>query len=123
MENKKSTIEVVLDIFSGESNPRWVLSETQTDELKSKLSGSLLSGTPKTPPQLGYRGYLIRNLSKASVIPDEILVYGGVLTFFDRKHGTATYKDLNHIEAWLISQTQKTGYDRLISDDLQRLHP
>lgn len=120
MENNKATIEVVLDIFSGEPNPKWVLSEAQVDELKAKISASLPSSMPKTPPQLGYRGYLIRNVSKTLMIPDEILVYGGVLTILDK--GTASYyKDFNKIEEWLISQACESGYDRLINEDRQRL--
>lgn len=119
MKSNKTTIEVVLDIFSGEPNPKWVLSDEQVRELKAKLGTSLPSSIPKTPPQLGYRGYYIRNVSQTHLIPESILAYDGVLTILD-KGATSCYKDLNQIEEWLIGQARKSGYDPLINEDQQR---
>lgn len=122
MSNTKLKIEVELDIFSGRPNPSWVLSEAQVDELKAKFSTSLPAAKPRTPPQLGYNGFIIRNLDKSPIIPDYIRVFGGVLAITDKER-TRYCKDISDIEEWLTncSQARAGSYDKIIAQERRRL--
>ena len=73
-----STFTVTLNIFSGRPDPRWDLTDDQTQELIERLSRA---GTPTgdSPPGalrgLGYRGFEIRQADH----PSAIHVHGGVV--------------------------------------------
>ena len=112
MTNTKKIIEVTLHLFSGEPNPKWVLAETQGDELKRKLSLELPPDRPKLIPT-GYGGFIIRNPSKVPTIPDKVHVYDGVLIITD-KGTTNYYKDVGKIEEWLFNQARELGYGEAI---------
>lgn len=113
MTNTKNII-VTLHIFSGEPNPKWVLTETQIDELKRKLNLQLPLVQPKLIPT-GYGGFIIRNLSKVPIIPDKVHVYDGVLSIMNNGI-TNYYKDVGKIEEWLFNQARKLGYGDIIEE-------
>lgn len=117
MKNNEITIEVVLDIFSGRPNPRWMLSEEQIEELKTKI-GAFPSAKPKTPPGLGYRGMRVINISKMAGIPNQIIAYNGVLAITE-KGKINYYEDNNKIEEWLLNQAHKQGYGEVIEKSRQ----
>ena len=122
MSNNKPKIEIELDVFSGRPNPNWMLSEVQVDELKAKLSLALPEAKPKTPPQLGYNGFIIRNPDNLPAIPDYIRVFSGVLTITDK--GKIRYcKDVSNIEGWLThcNQARERSFDKIIAQERQRL--
>lgn len=53
-------INVELDIFSGNPNPKWTLSNQEANELLDRvMADRSLAGPPKTVGGLGYRGYII----------------------------------------------------------------
>jgi len=114
MTNTKNIIEVTLHIFSGEPNPKWILTEMQIDELKRKLGLQLPLDRPKLIPT-GYGGFIVRNLSKVSMIPDKVHVYDGVLAITD--NGIANYyKDIGKTEEWLFNQACGLGYGDAIEE-------
>ncbi len=114
----QSGAEVVLDMFSGRPNPKWKLSVTQVEELKSKLAGLPLS-RPREPPGLGYRGIVIINHSKDPELPSHIRAYDSVLAV--AKTGKMTYfRDVNRIEDWLLGLGKALGYAALIDKARKR---
>jgi len=129
VESRKLMIEVELDIFSGEPNPKWELSEEQIEELEARLRVFFVSTKPQTPPPLGYRGFFITNLGKNPMIPEalhevsaerseQIHAYNGVLTIMDKVR-IDCWKDESKIEEWLISQARELGYGKIIDEDRQ----
>ena len=82
MKCNELKIEGMIDIFSGRPNPKWLLSNEQVDELKTKL-GKLPMAKPVMPPGLGYRGAFVTNLSRDGRIPDQIKVYNSILSVVD----------------------------------------
>lgn len=53
-------INVELDIFSGNPNPKWTLSNKEANELLDRvMADRSLAAPPKTVGGLGYRGYII----------------------------------------------------------------
>lgn len=107
MKNTKN-IEVTLHIFSGEPNPKWVLTETQVDELKRKLSVELRPDKPKLIPT-GYGGFIIRNPSQVPMLPGKVHVYDGILMITDKRM-TNYHQDVGKIEEWLLNQAYELGY-------------
>lgn len=112
MRSNGSEIEVMLDIFSGRPNPKWMLSEEQVDELKVKVD-KLPMSKPIIPPRLGYHGFVVTNLSKDQRLPDQIKVYNSVITIV-HEGKTSCYEDGNNVEEWLIKQTHEHGYGEII---------
>ncbi|HYI12422.1 MAG TPA: hypothetical protein VEK57_25435 [Thermoanaerobaculia bacterium] len=70
---------ITLNIYSGRPNPRWVLSEEQTAELRERLSAAADNLTADAPPGslqgLGYRGFEVRLHDDAPPLH----VHGGVV--------------------------------------------
>jgi hypothetical protein len=118
VESRKLMIEVELDIFSGEPNPKWELLEEQIEELEAKLRVFFASTKPQTPPPLGYRGFFITNFDRNPMIPEQIHAYNGVLTIMDKARADC-WKDESKIEEWLISQARELGYGKIIDEDRQ----
>lgn len=113
MRNGKSGIIVMLDIFSGRPNPAWSLSRGQIDELGEKVQ-NLPSVTPVTPPGLGYRGFVVRQLGARVFkvdrrLPDQMRAYRSILAITDWGN-TSYHQDVNRVEEWLLAQARDKGY-------------
>jgi hypothetical protein len=96
-------LEIELDAFSGQPNPRWELAEAQATEFIKQLHA-----LPRTQPSgpgsegLGYRGFVVTPRSEPMVGFDEIRLYGGTVWV---RHGdrTETFRDAGHmLERWLL---------------------
>lgn len=53
-------IEVELDIYSGMPNPTWVLSATDSTELRRRIDALPTTKAAAPAENLGYRGFLVR---------------------------------------------------------------
>src|SRR2546423_656409 len=93
--------EIELDIFSGRSNPTWILEASLEAELVNRLRGlPPAHRQAPEPPGLGYRGLLIHSAPELGS-GHPIRVYKGVL-----KHPDGLREDSQReLEAWLL----KTG--------------
>jgi hypothetical protein len=95
-------IQVILDIFSGNMNPSWTLTEEQLINLERMLT-NLSSAEPFQKPVLGYRGFIIENSGKVPSFPDEIIVYNHILAIRQGEE-VSFQSDDNNIEGWLLDQ-------------------
>ena len=112
MSKKEQIVEVILDVFSGVPNPKWRLQLDQIEELKKK-SQKLLSVKAKPQPGLGYRGFIINNISKIPEIPGQMKIFDGVLTTIE-KGVTSHVEDTNKIEDWLFEIAIQKGYGDIV---------
>jgi hypothetical protein len=58
---------IELDIFSGRSNPRWVISGKEENDLVERVTTdpSLMEAPLQTAGRLGYRGFLVRQVKES----------------------------------------------------------
>jgi hypothetical protein len=116
--SEENRIKIILDIFSGRENPEWVLNDTETDILLGKVV-DLPKINPVKPPILGYRGFVVNNIPKASELPEKIVIYNKTVIYsVDEKLNY--YEDINELEEWLISQKAFNELETVIRDELKR---
>jgi hypothetical protein len=65
-----SRIEVELDIFSGNPNPAWTLSDADSAQFLEKLATLPAASPAEFDTNLGYRGFIVRiaNATESSVV-------------------------------------------------------
>jgi hypothetical protein len=65
-----SRIEVELDIFSGNPNPAWTLSDADSAHFLEKLAPLPAASPAEFATNLGYRGFIVRraNATESSVV-------------------------------------------------------
>jgi hypothetical protein len=115
MNHQATSIEVILDIFSGRPNPHWTLSDEQINQLQERIGrlDARREASPAKAPGLGYRGFIITNASNDPRIPNRIEVYASVLSIGE--HGrTRSYEDASGVERWLFEQARSLGYGDII---------
>lgn len=106
---------VTLLIFSGRSNPEWVVRGEEADHL-SDLVTTAVSGDETDPPAepgLGYQGFLVRVLNGATA-PLQAHVYADVVA---ELAGDATryWRDTAGCESWLLEQAAREGMEELLA--------
>ena len=95
------TGQATLKIFSGRPNPTWLLSPTETQHLRDRISG-LSARLPKPPevPDLGYRGVHI-----AMPGVEFTVGYGGIAV--EEAGKTTNFVDAGRqVERWLLNTAQ-----------------
>jgi len=74
--------QVTLDIFSGRPNPTWQLAGAAAEDLARRLRAAPAvtpaAPRPVAPPDLGYRGFVLRP-EAAGEAEHETRVYGGLI--------------------------------------------
>lgn len=71
-------VTVELDVFSGQPNPRWELTDDQASEFVTILGRLPTTQASQASPEgLGYRGFVLRPRNKSGESFDEIRVYRG----------------------------------------------
>ncbi len=115
LRGEKARVEVILNVFSGYPNPRWVLSEREVKELRKLLDLGLRTPLkkPKELPGLGYSGFVIHNEAGIMGIPEKMDVYRRIITIVETMRGRGKrtyYEDVNRIELWLVEQAVDRGY-------------
>lgn len=96
-------VEVILNVFSGRSDPRWKLSASQVAALARMLGRAWAApDAPGRPPaSLGYRGFTIDHLDGPTAGP--VHVYRGDVRFAS---GKVTYVG-PELEAFLLRCTPR----------------
>ena len=117
-------IKVVLDIYSGQPNPQWELSDEQVEELSRRLEESRQEprGERRKPPYLGYRGFIIRNPKLQAGLPYEIEAHGGSLAVTETEEGARGddrrlefYEDVGGIHDWLLEEARRRDFSEEIA--------
>ena len=111
-----SEVSVELDVFSGQPNPTWILSEAQSSMLGELLLG--LRPAERLTPRfdgLGYRGFIVRLVAPQSRAQSTVYVYGGTIEVVSEA-GQGFFGDTHrNVETWLLDTAKPA-----ISEDLYR---
>lgn len=112
---RRSTVR--LFVFAGRPDPEFQLDEAAAADLLDRLGRipqgqrpDAIEAVPPPPPQLGYRGLLVR---LADVDVDQLLVFGGVVRF--RRDGRQySWRDTTGIEQALLEEAVRQGHQALL---------
>lgn len=124
-ENK---FRVVYSIYSGQSNPEWIVSETSAptdfqklDELISEALSRSRVPLPPEPQHMGYRGFRvhrdqpINSKSSKNEMWEVIHIEDGVACFFyeqlKKSRFTTCYEDSKGLEDYLLEQAKLRKVD------------
>lgn len=110
----RAAMRAELDVFSGQSNPSWDLTEAEVTELKRRLE-KLPSSQVGVEPGLGYRGVIISNPQGLRGLSAEIRVYGNVV-LVRGDTGDHFYQDVNGLEDWLLSLARQAGHAEILKE-------
>jgi hypothetical protein len=121
---RRSTVR--LFVFSGRPDPEFELPEEIAADLHQRLGhipedqrAEVIEAVPPPPPQLGYRGLLVR-MGEGDV--EQVLVYGGVISF--RRGGRPhSWRDTTGIEPLLLEAAGRLGHQELLESLGVRLDP
>lgn len=102
-------MEVELDAFSGRPNPRWTLPLAKSSEMLTKIASLREPGDAPNPPDLGFRGFVLRSGGQA------IRVFGGRIVV-EEQGGARVYRDTAGIQAELAEQARERGFGSIIGD-------
>jgi hypothetical protein len=104
---------VTLQVYSGRSNPTWILPKGQERQLAERLE-SLGTFTNERPTGiiggLGYRGFSVATIAESSVTLRAFFVHEGIV---DQGSAAANLIDQAEIEAWLVTTAQGQLDDEL----------
>jgi hypothetical protein len=113
MENNMK-IEVELEVFSGRKNPRWVLEPDRQAKALALLEKKDPAAIPASaPPQLGYRGFILRVEGGTLLTAREIRVRGVVAS-------VGSGRDMRHfmvpgVEELLVESAVQNGHEAVLS--------
>lgn len=97
-------VEVILDIFSGRENPRWILPTDREKEIINRIeqiqTPTLMKPSSVTG-KLGYRGFILRRPSDSPSGGMRMLVYEGIIDFGQSEENRVT--DNRDVENWLLN--------------------
>lgn len=97
------SIEVILDVFSGRENPRWVLSDDKAEDFFGNLEDvktPTLSKPISSIGLLGYRGFIIRRPVESPQGDLKLLVHNGIVDFGQGEKNRIS--DNRQLERWLL---------------------
>jgi len=83
------------------------------NELTKRLAGLPRSGQVAGYRNLGYRGFVIANLTEDNGTPTEVRVFEGLVTT-KGKTNVSTFLDTGHLEKWLAEKAREQGLESLI---------
>jgi len=96
-------VTVILDAFSGVTNPTWALSEKDANVLQDSVSRIVQTQSVEPPrlPGLGYRGLVIQGLDVQGKAA-EIRVFRNWVIVGDTTDARAFQDKDNSLEMWLV---------------------
>jgi hypothetical protein len=99
-------VRVELDVFSGEPNPSWTLTNQEREELVSKLSDletTSSSERRQSDSSLGYRGFLLSSGTEDKDASVSVRIGDGLVRY--QEGGKVAYwRDMDQrVERWLVS--------------------
>jgi hypothetical protein len=103
---------IELDVFSGQPNPTWNLSQSQCAEIEQHIDQlpETAGESLQSPPTLGYRGLII-HYENQQAVREPIRIYRGIV-----QSERLQLRDPDRkLERWLLS----TGQD-LVDSNMQR---
>src|ERR1700733_15344420 len=111
--------EIVLDVYSGRSNPTWTLSGSHSSELEKRLRhlNEASRSQESKPPDLGYRGLRVTRKGAGGTVAWEAPyeVYGAFV-----KHGDLLFTDERRsLERWLLMSAD-AGYEEDLRNEILR---
>jgi hypothetical protein len=106
--------DVELDIFSGRPNPHWTISADQIAPLLPEVDAPQLA-TSGEPPGLGYRGFLLTDVSTETGTPTVYRVFAGTVSIGTGNEQN-TVVDAKGLEQWLLEDARQRGYRDLLMD-------
>lgn len=107
------TMQVELDAFSGRPNPTWTLPAGTSADLLSKISSLSEVSDAATPPDLGFRGFVLRAGDRT------IRVYRGRVIV--EEHGVKhIYRDTAGIEPELKADARQHGFEAVVGSDVEQ---
>jgi hypothetical protein len=116
---ESTLLTVELDVFSGQPNPRWELTDDQASEFVTILrrlpTTQASQASQASPEGLGYRGFVLRPGNKSGESFDEIRVYRGLAV--TRHVGRAdVFSDRERLlERWLAGSARGHVSDSVLS--------
>ncbi len=110
---RRADVEVELDIFSGRPNPRWPMRADQVPVLAT-LVDTAPRVAPAEPPGLGYRGFVIHQITDNPAVPPTMRVYGGTITA-TIAGDQVSMADEQDLEQLLLSDAHLMGYGPLVA--------
>ena len=99
-------VEVELDVFSGNPNPVWILSEADGVIFLKKLAMLPQASAKELHNDLGYRGFIVEviNETEASLVR----IQNGTVQI-SQNNTTVYYSDRDrHLERWLLNSGKPT---------------
>jgi hypothetical protein len=112
-ETGGDTVDVELDVFSGQPNPHWKPTEDEAAALANRLRELPEAADSAEPPGLGYRGFVVHNPVREFGLPTMLRVYHGITDVTDSEHPVA-YADVHGAEGLLIEQAALRGYSTVL---------
>lgn len=111
------TVDVELDIFSGRENPKWALSDTETQRFVELLRMAPVSVPRTITNQLGYRGFIVHTAAT-----DLVRVQNHVVEVSSKGQQSYLADPERTLERWLLnsgSHTLDKGVYFLVEEDLR----
>ena len=99
-------VEVELDIFSGNPNPVWILSEADGVLFLKKLAMLPQASAKELHDDLGYRGFIVEVINETE--ESLVRIQKGTVQF-SQNDTNVYYRDQNrHLERWLLNSGKPT---------------
>jgi hypothetical protein len=105
-----SMVEVELDIFSGNPNPIWILSEADGVLFLKKIAMLPKASTRELSDNLGYRGFIVKVISETE--ENLIRIQNGTVQLSQNDTNVYFSDQDRHLERWLLN----SGKSNLKSD-------
>ena len=97
-------MHVILDIFSGQPNPRWELSQEQTSQFLKKIMKLQTKENyhaDSSKNELGYRGFIVEEANFAQKLR-RFYIYNGIVNVIENNSSYALEDKEYSIERWLL---------------------
>ena len=109
-------VNVELSIFSGNPDPVLSLDQNAETNLVQLLTTAI--GQQQTsfaePPGLGYRGFVITNISGQADLPSVCIVYANTISVPTETGETQDWSDTGGAEQFLIDQARAQGFGGIL---------
>lgn len=124
MSSSEDDFKIILNIFSGQSNPSW---EITKDELKKylpieKIYSKASKNHYEIPNILGYRGLSIINVKKDPELPETIHIFNGSL-FYSKDNERYQMNNASTIERSFLFKAIERGFSDIVAPILTKLKP
>ena len=114
-------VEVELDIFSGNPNPIWILSDADGVLFLKKLAMLPKASAKELSDNLGYRGFIVKVINETGESP--VRIQNGTVQL-SQNDTNVYYRDQNRdLERWLLNSgkpTIRSDLFKIVESDFPR---